>query len=69
MTKEKHIRNIRTMSKGDCIRQEKLAGSHIMEEKSNFHFSMWRNGSASDDTHDKSQHKVGDKEMSFSPQI
>lgn len=38
-----------------------------MEEKSNFHFSMQRNGLASDDTHDKSQHKGGDKENEFLP--
>ena len=67
MTKEKHIRNVRTMSKGDYIRKEKLAGSHIMGKKSNFHFSMYRNGSASDDIHDNSQHKIGDKENEFLP--
>ena len=28
------------MSKGEYIRKEKLAGAHVMEEKSNFHISM-----------------------------
>lgn len=41
------------------------AGSHSMEEKNNFSIPMQGNRSASDDNHDKSQHRIGVRKMSF----
>lgn len=56
------------MSKGKKkkVRKEKLAGSHVIEERNSFNISMQTNRLASDGTHVKSQQRFGGKEDEFS---